>query len=93
MLVTQANDVDALKKLIKGADVNLNEQDEKGHSAAMIAAEGGYLQTFKLLTDAGAKMNLLHKHGQTNAAPKKGLDSPVEFYGTHIMQHNTGKLI
>ncbi|KAM0962122.1 hypothetical protein ACFX2A_021771 [Malus domestica] len=87
MLVTQANDVDALKKLIKGADVNLNEQDEKGHSAAMIAAEGGYLQTFKLLTDAGAKMNLLHKHGQT------GLDSPVEFYGTHIMQHNTGKLI
>ncbi|KAM1171014.1 hypothetical protein ACFX15_020854 [Malus domestica] len=113
MLVTLANDVDALKKLIKGAYVNLNEQDEKGHSVAMIAVDGGYLETFKLLTDAGAEMNLLNKHGQTamelfdtnqygeeferllfkNAATQKGLDSHVEFYGTHVMQHNTGKLI
>ncbi|KAB2624903.1 serine/threonine-protein phosphatase 6 regulatory ankyrin repeat subunit B-like [Pyrus ussuriensis x Pyrus communis] len=89
MLVTQANDVDALKKLIKG-----------GRSVAMIAANGGYLETFKLLTDAGAEMNLLNKHGQTvmelfdtnqygeeferllfkNAAAQKGLDGHVEFY-------------
>ncbi|KAM0984349.1 hypothetical protein ACFX15_011391 [Malus domestica] len=65
MLVTQANDVEALKKLIEGADVDLNEQDEKGYSAAMIAAEGGYLETFKLLIDAGADINLQNKCGQT----------------------------
>ncbi|KAB2624847.1 serine/threonine-protein phosphatase 6 regulatory ankyrin repeat subunit B-like [Pyrus ussuriensis x Pyrus communis] len=65
VLVTQANDVEASKKLIEGADVDLNEQDEKGCSAAMIAAEGGYLETFKLLIDAGADINLQNKRGQT----------------------------
>ncbi|KAB2624828.1 serine/threonine-protein phosphatase 6 regulatory ankyrin repeat subunit B-like [Pyrus ussuriensis x Pyrus communis] len=65
MLVTQANGVEALKKLIEGADIDHNEQDEKGYSAAMIAAEGGYLETFKLLIDAGADINLQNKRGQT----------------------------
>ncbi|KAB2624896.1 serine/threonine-protein phosphatase 6 regulatory ankyrin repeat subunit B-like [Pyrus ussuriensis x Pyrus communis] len=65
MLVTQANDVEASKKLIEGADVDLNEQDEKGYSAAMISAEGGYLESFKLLIDAGADINLQNKRGQT----------------------------
>ncbi|KAM2745328.1 hypothetical protein PS2_021077 [Malus domestica] len=76
MLVTQANGIEALKKLIEGADIDHNEQDEKGYSAAMIAAKGGYLETFKLLIDAGADLNLQNKRGQTV------LDSPVEFYGT-----------
>ncbi|KAM1280525.1 hypothetical protein FF1_021420 [Malus domestica] len=40
MLVTQANGIEALKKLIEGADIDHNEQDEKGYSAAMIAAKG-----------------------------------------------------
>ncbi|KAB2624830.1 serine/threonine-protein phosphatase 6 regulatory ankyrin repeat subunit B-like [Pyrus ussuriensis x Pyrus communis] len=52
MFVTQANNVEALKKLIEGSDVDLNEQDEKGCSAAMIAA------AIKLLIDAGADINL-----------------------------------
>ncbi|KAM0962114.1 hypothetical protein ACFX2I_021278 [Malus domestica] len=33
------------------SDIDHNEQDEKGYSAAMIAAEGGYLEIFKLLID------------------------------------------
>ncbi|KAB2624840.1 serine/threonine-protein phosphatase 6 regulatory ankyrin repeat subunit B-like [Pyrus ussuriensis x Pyrus communis] len=67
-----------------GADVDLNEQDEKGCLAAMIAAEGGYLETFKLLIDVGADINLQNKRGQTV------LDSPVEFYRTQhqAVQHN-----
>ncbi|KAB2624834.1 serine/threonine-protein phosphatase 6 regulatory ankyrin repeat subunit B-like [Pyrus ussuriensis x Pyrus communis] len=59
MFVTQANNVEALKKLIEGADVDFNEQDEKGCSAAMIAA------AIKLLIDAGADINLHNKRGQT----------------------------
>ncbi|KAM1280517.1 hypothetical protein TB2_020990 [Malus domestica] len=84
VLVTQANDVEASKKLIEGADVDLNEQDEKGYSAAMISAEGGYLESFKLLINAGADINLQNKRGQTV------LDSPVEFYGTlhQAVQHS-----
>ncbi|RXH72251.1 hypothetical protein DVH24_033789 [Malus domestica] len=50
---------------IARSNVDLNEQDEKGYSAAMIAAEGGYLETFKLLIDVGADINLQNKHGQT----------------------------
>ncbi|KAL6294297.1 hypothetical protein ACE6H2_002439 [Prunus campanulata] len=64
MFVTRANDVEALKKLIEGADIDLNEQDENGNSAVMIAAAGGYLEAFKLLIHAGADMNLENKHGQ-----------------------------
>ncbi|CAN6676331.1 unnamed protein product [Malus baccata var. baccata] len=49
---------------IAQSNVDLNEQDERGCSAAMIAAEGGYLETFKLLIDSGADINLQNKHGQ-----------------------------
>ncbi|KAM1417986.1 hypothetical protein ACFX1T_021351 [Malus domestica] len=59
MLVTQANDVEASNNLNEGAEVDLNEQDEKGYSAAMISAEGGYLESFKLLIDAGVDINLM----------------------------------
>ncbi|KAM1280522.1 hypothetical protein TB2_020992 [Malus domestica] len=50
-VIRSANGIEALKKLIEGADIDHNEQDEKGYSAAMIAAEGGYLEIFKLLID------------------------------------------
>ncbi|KAM1065912.1 hypothetical protein ACFX13_021706 [Malus domestica] len=74
---------------IARSNVDLNEQDEKGYSAAMIAAEGGYLETFKLLIDVGADINLQNKHGQTV------LDSPVEFYRTQhqAVQHNAADFV
>ncbi|KAK9934423.1 hypothetical protein M0R45_021568 [Rubus argutus] len=65
MLVTQENNVEALKQLIERTDIDLDEQDENGYSAAMIAAADGSLEAFKLLICAGADMNLQNKHGQT----------------------------
>ncbi|KAM5568156.1 ankyrin-1 [Rosa sericea] len=65
MLVTQENNVEALKQLIERTDIDVDEQDENGYSAAMIAAADGNLEAFKLLICAGADMNLQNKHGQT----------------------------
>lgn len=64
-LVTQENNVVALKQLIERTDIDLDEQDENGYSAAMIAAADGNLEAFKLLICAGADMNLQNKDGQT----------------------------
>ena len=65
MFVTRANDIEVLKKLIERADIDLDEQDENGFSAAMIAAAAGQLEAFKLLLYAGASMKLRNKHGET----------------------------
>lgn len=65
MFVTQANDVDALKKLIEWADIDLDEQDADGFSAAMIAAAAGHVEAFRLLLHAGANIKLQNKYGET----------------------------
>ncbi|XP_065875767.1 uncharacterized protein [Euphorbia lathyris] len=62
--VIQANDIEALRKLIQ-LEADLNEQDENGFSAAMIAAAGGHVEAFRLLLYAGANMKLQNKHGET----------------------------
>lgn len=65
MFVTQANDVDALKKLIERADVDLDEQDADGFSAAMISAAAGHVEVFRLLLHAGANIKLQNKYSET----------------------------
>ncbi|CAJ2668029.1 unnamed protein product [Trifolium pratense] len=66
LLVTHANDIEALKKLIENKNINLDEQNENGFSAAMIACAGGNVEAFKLLLYAGADViNLKNKHGLT----------------------------
>ncbi|KAJ0038184.1 hypothetical protein Pint_23689 [Pistacia integerrima] len=65
MFVTQANNVEALKKLIERADIDLDEQDDDGNSAAMIAAASGHTEAFRLLLHAGANIKLQNKHGKT----------------------------
>ncbi|XP_004310202.1 PREDICTED: ankyrin-1-like [Fragaria vesca subsp. vesca] len=65
LFVTQENDVEALKRLISSGYIDVDEQDENGYSAAMIAAADGNLEAFKLLICARADMNLQNKHGQT----------------------------
>lgn len=65
MFVTRANNAEALKKLIEGSNINLDEQDNDGYSAAMIAAAAGHVEVFKLLLHAGANINLQNKHGET----------------------------
>lgn len=65
MFVVQANDVEALKKLLELSDIDLDEQDDEGFSAAMIAAAGGHVEAFRLLVYAGANIKLQNKYGDT----------------------------
>ncbi|CAK7327395.1 unnamed protein product [Dovyalis caffra] len=65
MCVVQANAVEALKKLIEQADIDLDEQDGDGFSAAMTAAGGGYMEAFRVLVYAGANIKLQNKFGDT----------------------------
>ncbi|KAK9276201.1 hypothetical protein L1049_005732 [Liquidambar formosana] len=65
MFVTRANDIEALKKLIEHPHIDLNEQDENGLSAAMVAAAGGHVEAFRLLVYAGADVKLHNKYGET----------------------------
>ncbi|KAF2292861.1 hypothetical protein GH714_029432 [Hevea brasiliensis] len=66
MFVVQANDIETLKLLIEKTDINLDEQDEDGFSAAMIAAAGGQVEAFRLLVYAGANVKLQNKYGETS---------------------------
>ncbi|EEF47511.1 ankyrin repeat-containing protein, putative [Ricinus communis] len=65
MFVIQANDIEALKKLIERSYIDLDEQDDDGFSAAMIAAAGGHVEAFRLLVYAGANIKLENKYGET----------------------------
>lgn len=65
MFVTQANNVEALKKLIERAEIDLDEQDDNGNSVTMIAAASGHTEAFRLLLHAGANIKLQNRHGKT----------------------------
>ncbi|KAK7387575.1 hypothetical protein VNO78_28475 [Psophocarpus tetragonolobus] len=66
LFVTRANDIECLKKLIENGNINLDEQNANGFSAAMIAAGGGNVEAFKLLLYAGADVTQLkNKYGLT----------------------------
>ncbi|KAH7515526.1 uncharacterized protein LOC107428353 isoform X2 [Ziziphus jujuba] len=65
MFVTRANEIEAMKKLVERAQIDLDEQDENGFTAAMVAAAGGHLEAFKLLVNAGANVKLHNKYDQT----------------------------
>ncbi|RWR72037.1 ankyrin-3-like protein [Cinnamomum micranthum f. kanehirae] len=65
IFVARSGDVEALETLLKRADVSLNEQDENGFSAAMVAAMEGHVESFRLLVFAGADVKLRNKFGET----------------------------
>ncbi|KAK7311999.1 hypothetical protein RJT34_10525 [Clitoria ternatea] len=66
LFVTRANDIDGLKKLIESRNIDLNEQNGNGFSAAMIAASGGNVEAFRMLLYAGADVaKLKNKNGLT----------------------------
>ncbi|XP_022775640.1 ankyrin-2-like [Durio zibethinus] len=65
MFIIQANEIEALKKLLEQADTDLNEQDDDGYSALMMAASGGHVEAFRLLLRAGANVKLSNKYGET----------------------------
>ncbi|KAL2332680.1 hypothetical protein Fmac_013893 [Flemingia macrophylla] len=66
LFVTRANDVEGLKKLIENGNINLDEQNGNGFSAAMIAVVGGNVEAFMVLLYAGADVTRLkNKYGLT----------------------------
>ncbi|XVF85219.1 hypothetical protein PTKIN_Ptkin17bG0100300 [Pterospermum kingtungense] len=65
MFIIKANEIEAVKKLLERADIDLNEQDDDGYSALMMAASGGHVEAFRLLLCAGANIKLSNKYGET----------------------------
>ncbi|GFP88366.1 fibronectin type 3 and ankyrin repeat domains protein 1 [Phtheirospermum japonicum] len=65
LFVARANDVDALRKLIKQPNLDINEKDENGFTAVMVAAAGGHVETFRLLVNAGANLETQNNYGET----------------------------
>ncbi|KAL8532793.1 hypothetical protein ACS0TY_009122 [Phlomoides rotata] len=65
VFVTRANDVEALIKILKQPNLNLDEKDENGFSAAMVAAAAGNVEAFRQLINAGADMETQNKYGET----------------------------
>ncbi|KAL4573851.1 hypothetical protein LXL04_020671 [Taraxacum kok-saghyz] len=67
MFVTRVNDIDALKKLVNQPHgvVDLDEQDENGYSAVMVAVINRHVEAFRVLVSAGANVNLQNKYGET----------------------------
>ncbi|KAH6787479.1 ankyrin [Perilla frutescens var. hirtella] len=65
LFVTRANDVEALTELIKHQDLNLDERDDSGFSAVMVAAAGGHVEIFRLLVNAGADVETENEYGET----------------------------
>ena len=65
LFVVRSNDIEALKILVKQPGVALNEQDEKGFTAAMVAAASGQLEAFRLLVYSGADVSISNKCGET----------------------------
>ncbi|KAK9060180.1 hypothetical protein SSX86_020884 [Deinandra increscens subsp. villosa] len=66
MFVTRVNDVKSLEKIVDQTGVvDLNEQDENGYSAVMVAVINGHVEAFRLLVFAGADVNLENKYGET----------------------------
>ncbi|KAL9226369.1 hypothetical protein vseg_002192 [Gypsophila vaccaria] len=65
MFVVRANDMQALKILTKQPDVALDDQDNDGFTAAMVATTNGQVEAFRLLVFGGADVSLSNKKGET----------------------------
>lgn len=65
LFVARSGDVVGLKAVIGDADIEVDEQDEGGFSAVMIAAMEGHIDAFRMLVHAGADVKLCNKSGDT----------------------------
>ncbi|KAG0462631.1 hypothetical protein HPP92_021107 [Vanilla planifolia] len=76
--VAKSGDLRAMEALLSRPEfVNVDEQDENGFSAAMLAAREGHAEVFRLLVFAGANMKLLSKSGETAASLYKSSKNPI----------------
>ncbi|XP_008783798.4 ankyrin-2 [Phoenix dactylifera] len=58
-------DAEALEALLMQPEVEIDEQDENGFSAVMVAAKEGYVDAFRFLVFAGANVELRNRAGET----------------------------
>ncbi|XP_056175873.1 uncharacterized protein LOC115667020 [Syzygium oleosum] len=65
MFVTQVNEVEALKKLVEHAGINLDGQDAYGYTPAVRAAANGHMEALRVLVFAGANAKMKNKQGDT----------------------------
>ncbi|XP_047975239.1 serine/threonine-protein phosphatase 6 regulatory ankyrin repeat subunit C [Salvia hispanica] len=65
LFVAESGDFVSLKAVMGQADIELDEQDDRGFSAVMIAAAQGHVDAFRLLVYAGADVKLCNKSGET----------------------------
>ncbi|XP_076953552.1 uncharacterized protein LOC143627651 [Bidens hawaiensis] len=80
MFVTRVNDVESLEKIVDQTGVvDLNERDENGYSAVMVAVVNGHVDAFRLLVFAGADVNLENKYGETAISLSKASVNCGEF--------------
>lgn len=66
MFASLCGDVPSLQVLLASLpSTRVDEQDENGYSAVMIAAKEGHVDAFRFLVFAGANMKLRNKFGET----------------------------
>ncbi|XP_010682837.2 uncharacterized protein LOC104897611 [Beta vulgaris subsp. vulgaris] len=65
LFVVRSNEIQALKILTKQPGVALDDQDENGFTAAMVAAASGQVEAFRLLVYSGADVSVSNKYGET----------------------------
>lgn len=91
VFVTRANDVEALTGLIKQPNLNIDEKDENGFSAVMVAAAGGHIEAFRRLVAAGADVALQNKYGETAISIAKANQNHDAFAKILAAHANTKK--
>ena len=63
--VTRENSTDIVKAVLKAGQLDVNAQDADGYTALMYAAECGNVPAVLLLLEAGAKVDVQNKNGNT----------------------------
>eukprot|EP00250_Pteridium_aquilinum_P017277 c23544_g1_i3 orf=333-2561(+) len=63
--VAHHGNAEVIRKQIERKDVDIDQQDKFGFSAAMIAAQAGHIEVFKVLIFAGAHIGLKNTKGDT----------------------------
>ncbi|KAI9125791.1 hypothetical protein K1719_003209 [Acacia pycnantha] len=86
ILATRADDVDALKELIGRDNINLDEQDENGFSATMVAVVEGKAEAFRLLLKAEADVLKLRNKNNLTALDLINLNKPGNIFANIMLE-------
>ncbi|KAL2900929.1 Ankyrin-3, partial [Bienertia sinuspersici] len=65
LFTTQAGDTEALKMVIAQAEIDVNQVDDNGFTAVLLAALKGHVECFRLLVYAKADVRRCTKSGET----------------------------